>query len=136
MPTGPNSIPEYRSVDTGEQRTVEPPPPLRNKLGNGGGNISGSFGGLNVFESPRLVLLCHDFKTKDSIFSKVHVPLEQSRLRGTPMHSLTLEIAGEGSLTIRTIQQGFVSVGTEGTGKDGYITKDALVFVKRSVSSS
>ena len=130
LPTGPNPIPEYRSVDTGKQRAVEPPPPLRNELGDSGWNISGGLGRLDVFESPCLLLLCHDFETKDSIFSEVHVPLEQARLCGTSMHSLALEVAGEGSLTIGTIQQGLVSVGAERSGKDGNITEDALVCMR------
>jgi hypothetical protein len=135
LPTGPNSIPEYRSVDTGKQRTVEPPPPLRNELGDTGGNVGGGLGRLYVFESPRLLLLCHDFETKDSIFSEVHVPLEQSRLCGTSMHSLALEVAGEGSLTVGTIQQGLVSVGAEGSGKDGNITEDTLVCMRGAIVS-
>lgn len=130
LSTSPNPIPEYRSVDAGKQRTVKPPPPLRNELGNSGGNIGGGLGRLDVFESPRLFLLCHDFEAKDPVFSEVHIPLEQSRLCGTSMHSLALEVAGEGSLTIWTIQQGLVSVGTECSGKDGNITKNALVCVR------
>ena len=43
------------------------------------------------------------------------------------MHSLALEIAGEGTLTIGAIQQGFVSVCTEGSRKDGDITENTLV---------
>ena len=130
MPACPNPIPEYGSVDTSEQRPVEPSPPLRNELGNGGGNISRSLGRLDVFESPRFLLLCHDFETKDSVFSEVHIPLEQSRLSSSSMHSLALEVAGEGSLTIGTVQQGFVSVGTEGSRKDGDIAEDALVCTR------
>ena len=130
LPTGPNPKPEYRSVDTGKQRTVEPPPPLRDEFGDSSGNISGGLCRLDIFESPRLLLLCHDFETKDSIFSEVHVPLEQSRLRGTSMHSLALEVAGKGSLTIWTIQQGLISVGTERSGKDRNITEDALVCMR------
>ena len=127
LPTGPNPKPEYRSVETGKQRAVEPSPPLRNELRDSSGNISRSLGRFDVFESPRLLFLCYDFETKDSIFGEVHVPLEQSRLRGASMHGLALEVAGEGSLTIGTIQQGLVSVGTECSGKDGNITEDALV---------
>jgi len=104
LPTGPNPVPEYGRMNTGKQRAVQPPPPLRNELGDSGGNISRGLGRLDVFESPRLLLLCHDFETKDSIFGKVHVPLEQSRFYCTSMHSLALEIAGERSLTIRTVQ--------------------------------
>jgi len=130
LPTGPDPIPEYRGVDTGKQRAIEPSPPLRNELGDSSGNISGGLCRLDVFESPRLLFLCYDFETKDSIFGEVHVPLEQSRLRGASMHGLTLEVAGEGSLTVGTIQQGLVSVGTECSGKDGNITKDALVCIR------
>ena len=126
LPTGPDPVPEYSSVNAGEQRTVEPPPPLRNKLWDSGGNICGCLGGFDVFERPRLPLLCYDLKTKDSIFSQVHVPLEQSRFRGTPVHSLALEITGKGTLTVGAVQQGFVPVGTECSGKDRDITKDTL----------
>ena len=110
---------------------------MRNELWNGGGNVGGGFGRLDVFEGPRLLSLCHNFKTKDSVFGQIHVPLEQSGLRGALMHSLALEVAGEGSLAIGAIQQGPVSIGAEGSGKDRDIAKDALVFVEmsRSVSS-
>jgi len=43
------------------------------------------------------------------------------------MHSLAFEVAGEGSLTVGAIQQGLVSVGTEGSREDGNIAEDALV---------
>lgn len=113
-------------MDTGEQRAVEPPPPLRNKLRNSSGNVSRGLGRLDVFESPALLLFCHNFETEDPIFSEVHVPLEQSRLCGSSMHSLSLEVAGEGTLAVGAVQQGLVSVGTEGSGEDGNITEDAL----------
>ena len=114
-------------MDASEQRTVEPPPPLGNELWDGCGNIGRGLGGLDIFESPRLLLLCYDFETKDSIFSEVHVPLKQARICGPSVHCLALEVAGKGPLTVGTIQQGPVSVGAERSREDGNVTEDTLV---------
>jgi hypothetical protein len=135
LPTCPNSVPKHGGVDTGKQRAIEPPPPLRYELWDSGGNISGGLGRLDVFESPRLILLCNNFEAKDPVFSQIHIPFEQSRIRGASMHSLTLEITGEGSLAVGAIQQSFVSVGTEGSREDGDIAEDALVFVRGDEAS-
>ena len=114
-------------MDAGEQRAVKPSPPLGNELWDGGGNVGGGLGRLDVFESPRLLLFRHDFETKDSIFSEVHVPLKQARIRGSSMHCLALEVTGKGPPAIGTVQQGPVSVGAKCSGKDGNVTEDTLV---------
>lgn len=127
LSTSPDPVPEYRGMDAGKQRAIEPPPPLRDEFGDSGGNIGRGLSRLDVFEGPCLLLLCHDFETEDSIFSKVHVPLEQPSICGTSVHSLAFEVASKGSLTIGTIEQGLVSVGTKSSRKDGNVTEDALV---------
>lgn len=130
LSTGPDPIPEYCGMDTSKQRAVEPPPPLRNELGNGSGNVGRGLGRLDVFEGPRLLLLCHDFETEDSVFSKVHVPLEQPSICGTSVHSLAFEVTSKGPPTIGAIEQGPISVGAKSSGEDGNVTEDALVCMR------
>jgi hypothetical protein len=62
-----------------------------------------------------------------SIFSEVHVPLEKaSRVDTISVHGLTLEVTGERSVAIGSIQQCFVAVGGEGAGKHRDVSEDTL----------
>jgi hypothetical protein len=52
---------------------------------------------------------------------------EPSTVSTSAMHSLSLEIRGKGTLAIRTVQEGPVSVGAECTRKHADITEHALL---------
>ena len=61
LSTGPNSTEGHRSVDAKKQRVIDRLPPLGNEFGDGDGNPGGALS--------YLLLLRHDFKSKDSIFN-------------------------------------------------------------------
>lgn len=126
LPTSPNPIEGHCSVDADEERAIYRIPPLSNEFGDGCGDFCSSFSRLDVFENPRLLLLCHKFKRKDPAFGYADVPVKQSCL---PVGGFCLQVAGERSLTIGAIHQGFVSVGAECVRKGGDITNDTLGFV-------
>ena len=104
---------------------------MRNELGNRIWNGGGSPRRLDVFESPRLLFLCHDFERKDSIFRQADTPVEKSRPSDTEIHGLAPKVAGKGSLTIYIVQQGRIPVGAEGTRK-GDVTEDTLVVLSQA----
>ena len=94
----------------------------------------GGLSGLDESEGPpSLPLLHRDFKKQYLIFGELYIPLEQPRSCGSPGP----EVHCEGPRTVRVVQHGMVSIGTEGSRKEGNVIKGAhLIFVgkERKVS--
>jgi hypothetical protein len=114
-------------MDRSEEGPVQPSATLRDEFGNTCGDISRSLCTLDVSENPGFPFLGDNFEAQNTILGQIHVSLkEPSTVSTSAMHSLSLKIRGKGTLAIRTVQEGPVSVGAECTRKHADITEHAL----------
>lgn len=102
-------VPVSKSVDRGEETTVQPTSSLQNKVGHFRRHIGLSGGRLDILQNPGTVALRYQLETKDAVLGKVHVGCEDTGV-GT-VHLLTQEVLLQGALTRLVVLQGEVPVG-------------------------
>lgn len=95
-------------VHCSEERSVQPPSPLQDKVGHLSRHVRLSSRGLDILQDPRTIPLADELPAENTIFGEIHVGGENARIR--TMHLLSGKVLVEWSLASLVILQGDKSV--------------------------